>query len=58
MVQSVARPLFDHLPDAFQEAQKCYKPIEDRILYEKHLGASVHKEILYCECEAEWGMYK
>ena len=52
-VISRSPPLFDHLPDATDEASSCFQVIRDCIYGSKYMGASEH-DALGCDCSEEW----
>jgi hypothetical protein len=54
----VARPppLFDHLPDATEEALSVFQVIKDCIYGSKYMGYSEH-DPLDCDCAEEWSEY-
>lgn len=48
--------LFDHLPDATEEATSDFQVIKDCIYGSKYMGYSEH-DALDCDCSEEWSKY-
>ena len=48
--------LFDHLPDATQEAYGHFQVINDCLYGSRHMGSSEH-DALDCDCAEEWRKY-
>ena len=48
-------PLFDHLPEATEDANKSYTVIDSCIYQNKYLGFTEHA--MECDCQEEWGMF-
>lgn len=46
-------PLFDHLPDASDEANSAYTVIDSCTYQNKYLGYTEHA--MECDCQEEWG---
>lgn len=52
-VRARTPPLFDHLPDATDEAKAGFQVITDCLYGSKNMGSSVH-DALDCDCAEEW----
>lgn len=53
LVVRAAAMLFDHLPDATQEACETYRVINDCLYGSRNMGSSEH-DVLDCDCSEEW----
>lgn len=52
-VRARTPPLFDHLPDATEEAKGDFQVIADCLYGSKNMGSSVH-DAMDCDCAEEW----